>query len=196
MGFILNIWKQLGEFPKPEHLEIKSELSFDEFQEWLSENLQNDFYSRDGMKAIFSSRKKQTFIGKWDQDKFELTLATDKSNLLPPWAPPLVIGQYFNDSPPLFITMHVGVKRPYWFLKLTKVFLWLCVAGFIFIPFLGMYLAKGKPSEIIEIGSFFLISSPLLAIVLFTAFQFFPLHLARKTQTRTIEILKAEFKTL
>jgi len=196
MGFIINTWKRLGEVPKPEELEIKSELTYDEFQEWLSENLPNKFSYPAAMKAVFSSRKKQTFIGKWDQDKFELTLMTDKSNLLPPFAPPLVTGQYFNDSPPLFITMHVGVKHPYWFFKLTKVFLWLFVAAFVFIPFLGMYLADGKPSEIIQIGSFFLLSSPLLAIVLFSVFQFFPLHLARKTQTRTIEILKAEFKAL
>jgi len=145
---------------------------------------------------MYASRKQYNFIGKYDASNFEIQLIKDKLAKHINFAPPLTAGTFMNTSDGLVISLKVGVKRPYWFWKLTRLFLYLFLAGFIIIPFLGMTLEGIPFSEMMSIGSFFILALPFVTLTLFAIFDFGPLALARKTQKRTVDILLEEFRAI
>ncbi|WP_416877752.1 hypothetical protein [Litorimonas sp.] len=194
MTSILKRWKKYSELPRAEYITFQSKLTHEEMRNWLSVNLENSFSSFAAMKSAFSSRKKRNFIGSFDDKNFELTLIKDQSRKNLNFSPPLVSGSYDENIEGLSINLEVGIKRPYWFWRLSRCFLWVFMLSYLLVPLIGVSLSGSPASALLLAATLLLISAPFVALIVFYLFDFLPLKLVRKTQSKTIEVLKQEFE--
>ena len=194
MKQVIKLWKHWGRFPEAQKVHIASALTYTDFQKWLELNVPDKSTSIEAIKAVYNTRRRHSFIGKYDSNSFEIQLVRSNPVRHLNFATPLTVGKFTNTSDGLIIELTVGVKRPYWFWKLIRMFLSLFLAMFIIIPFLGMSLEGVPFDEMITVGYFFIFTLPIVTIAMFALFDFLPLRMIRRTQERTVNTLLEEFK--